>query len=97
MPIRRLALTTAAILLAATGLATARPDTRTMDCQQLRQLIQSRHAVVLTTGPNTYDRYVRQFGIECDWPEVPMSAYVPTRDGHCPVYRCDQPIGDLPD
>jgi len=53
--------------------------------------------VVLTTGPNTYDRYVRQFGNECDWPEVPMSAYVQTRDGHCPVYRCDQPIGDLPD
>jgi hypothetical protein len=53
--------------------------------------------VVLTTGPNTYDRYVRQFGIECDWPEVPTSAYVPTRDGSCPVYRCDQAIGDLPD
>ncbi|MFD2052835.1 hypothetical protein ACFSQT_06840 [Mesorhizobium calcicola] len=87
---------TTAILLAATSLAEARPDTRTMDCQQLQQLIQSRRAVVLTTGPNTYDRYVRQFGNECDWPEVPMSAYVATRDGHCPVYRCDQPIGDLP-
>ncbi|MFB9981232.1 hypothetical protein ACFSQQ_19555 [Mesorhizobium kowhaii] len=96
MPIRRTALTTAAILLAATTLTEARPDTRTMSCQELRQLIQSHRAVVLTTGPNTYDRYVRQFGNECDWPEVPMSAYVPTRDGHCPVYRCDQPIGDLP-
>ena len=97
MPIRRLVLMTTAILLAATSLASARPDTRTMGCQELRQLIQSHHAVVLTTGPNTYDRYVRQFGNECDWPEVPMSAYVQTRDGHCPVYRCDQPIGDLPD
>ena len=97
MPIHRTALTTVAMLLAATGLTEARPDTRTMSCQQLQQLIQSRRAVVLTTGPNTYDRYVRQFGIECNWPEVPMSAYVPTRDGRCPVYRCDQPIGDLPD
>jgi len=97
MPIRRLFLMTTAILVAATSLANARPDTSTMGCQELRQLIQSRRAVVLTTGPNTYDRYVRQFGNECDWPEVPMSAYVQTRDGHCPVYRCDQPIGDLPD
>ncbi|MBB6412239.1 hypothetical protein [Mesorhizobium sangaii] len=96
MLIRRIALTAAAILLAATSLAEARPDTRTMGCQELQQLIQSRRAVVLTTGPNTYDRYVRQFGIECDWPEVPTSAYVPTRDGSCPVYRCDQAIGDLP-
>ncbi|TIU37229.1 MAG: hypothetical protein E5W26_21965 [Mesorhizobium sp.] len=88
---------TAAILLAAAGLAEARPDTRTMSCDQLRQLLQSRHAVVLTTGPNTYDRYVRQFGNECDWPEVPMSAYVPTRDGSCPVYRCEEPVTNFPD
>ncbi|WP_136621469.1 MULTISPECIES: hypothetical protein [Mesorhizobium] len=97
MPIRRIALMTAAILFAATSLADARPDTRTMSCGQLQQLIQSHRAVVLTTGPNTYDRYVRQFGNECDWPEVPMSAYVPTRDGHCPVYRCEEPVNNFPD
>ncbi|WP_436160623.1 hypothetical protein [Mesorhizobium sp. LjRoot246] len=96
MPMRRIALMTAAILLAATGLAEARPDTRTMSCQQLRQMIQSHRAVVLTTGPNTYDRYVRQFGNECDWPEVPMSAYVSTRDGRCPVYRCEEPVNNFP-
>jgi hypothetical protein len=96
MPIHRTALTTAAFLLAATGLTEARPDTRTMSCQQLQQLIQSHRAVELTTGPNTYDRYVRQFGNECDWPDVPMSAYVPTRDGRCPVYKCDEPVGRIP-
>jgi hypothetical protein len=96
MLIRRIALTTAALLLAATSLAEARPDTRTMGCQELQQLIQSRRAVVLTTGPNTYDRYVRQFGNECDWPDVPRSAYVPTRDGRCPVHRCAEPVGRLP-
>jgi hypothetical protein len=96
MPMRRIASMTAAILLAATGLADARPDTRTMSCDQLQQLIQSHRAVVRTTGPNTYDRYVRQFGNECDWPEVPMSAYVPTRDGSCPVYRCEEPVNNFP-
>ena len=79
----------------ATSVAEARPDTRTMSCEQLQQLIQSRHAVVLTTGPNTYDRYVRQFGNECDWPDVPMSAAVPTRDGQCRVYHCEEPSYNL--
>ena len=83
-------------LLAATAAAEARPDSRGMSCADIRQLIQSRRAVVLTTGPNTYDRYVRQFGNECDWPQVPMSAYVPTRDGRCPVYKCDDPVGRVP-
>jgi hypothetical protein len=96
MPIRQLVSLTAAITLAATGLALARPDSRTMTCEQVRGLIAGRRAVVLTTGPNTYERYVRQFGNECDWPEVPMSAYVPTRDGNCPVYRCEEPVGGLP-
>jgi hypothetical protein len=50
----------------------------------------------LTTGANTYDRFVRQFGNECDWPEVPISTTVPTKDGGCRVYRCEEPI-NLPD
>lgn len=53
--------------------------------------------MVLTTGQNTYDRYVRQFGNECDWPQVPRAAYIKTRDGQCPVYRCQDPVFDLPD
>jgi hypothetical protein len=96
MPIHRLVSMTAAIMLAATGVAHARPDTRTMSCEQVHRLIAGQRAAVLSTGPNTYDRYVRQFGNECDWPEVPMSAYVPTRDGSCPVYRCEEPVGGLP-
>lgn len=96
MPIHRVALAATAVLLAATGLAEARPDSRSMTCEQIHALIQQRRAVVLTTGPNTYDRYVRQFGVECDWPEIPMSAYVPARDGHCPVFRCDEPAVNFP-
>ncbi|BCG87305.1 hypothetical protein MesoLj113c_34150 [Mesorhizobium sp. 113-3-9] len=92
----RILLMTLGAVLAATGLAEARPDSRAMSCTEIQAMIQSRHAVVLTTGPNTYDRYVRQFGNECDWPEVPMSAYIPARDGHCPVYRCEEPVNNLP-
>jgi hypothetical protein len=84
-------------LFAMTGLAEARPDSRSMSCAEIQAAIQSHHALVLTTGPNTYDRYVRQFGNECDWPEVPMSAYIPARDGHCPVYRCDEPVSNFPE
>ena len=67
-----------------------------MTCAETQALIQSRHAAVLTTGPNTYDRFVRQFGNECDWPEIPMSVTVPSRDGQCRVYRCAEPPFDFP-
>jgi hypothetical protein len=93
---RSIALTAGAILLVATAAAYARPDTRTMTCEQTQVLIQSHRSAVLTTGPNTYDRYVRQFGNECDWPEVPIAAAVPTRDGQCRVYRCQEPVFDFP-
>ena len=96
MPFRPIALTAGALLFAATTVAYARPDTRTMTCEQTRTLIQSHRSAVLTTGANTYDRYVRQFGNECDWPEVPTAASVPTRDGQCRVYRCQEPVFDFP-
>lgn len=96
MTIRKIALCAAAILIGATSFADARPDTRKMTCEQTRALIQSQHAAVLTTGQNTYDRYVRQYGTECDFPEVPMSAYVMTADGWCPLYRCDEPAVNFP-
>jgi len=87
----------AAAILSSAGAADARPDTRSMTCAQTRAMIQGRHAAVLTTGPNTYDRFVRQFGTECDWPEVPISVSVPTKDGQCMVYRCGQPVLLVPD
>lgn len=98
LSIARLAgnLLAAATVLCAASSAHARPDTRTMTCAETQALIKSDHAVVLTTGPDTYDRFVRQFGNECDWPEVPMSITVPAKDGECRVYRCEEPVG-LPD
>ncbi|SFP98634.1 hypothetical protein SAMN03159463_05320 [Mesorhizobium sp. NFR06] len=96
MPIRKTMFCAAAMIIAATNFADARPDTRKMTCEQTRSLIQSRHAVVLSTGPNTYDRYVRQFGNDCDAPYVPMVDYVPVSDGRCMVYRCEQPSSMVP-
>jgi hypothetical protein len=95
MSARPIAWIVATILFAATGAAHARPDTRTMTCEQTQLLIQSHRSAVLTTGRNTYDRYVRPYGNECDWPEVPMTAFVPTRDGQCLVYRCEEPVFDF--
>ena len=96
MTIRGTMLCAAAIVIAATHFANARPDTRKMTCAQTQALIQSQQATVLSTGPNTYDRYVRQFGSDCDAPYVPMVDYVPTSDGQCMVYRCEQPAPLVP-
>ncbi|WP_421917315.1 hypothetical protein [Mesorhizobium sp.] len=96
MTIRNITLCAAAVLIAATSVAEARPDARKMTCEQAQGLISSRHAAVLTTGQNTYDRYVRQYGTECDFPEVPVPAYVRTLDGTCPLYRCDEPSNSFP-
>ncbi|WP_337091462.1 hypothetical protein [Mesorhizobium argentiipisi] len=87
MPIGKIAFRAAAMVVAATHFADARPDTRKMTCAQTQALIESQHAAVLSTGPSTYDRYVRQFGNECDAPYVPMVDYVPASDGRCMVYR----------
>ncbi|WP_318013109.1 hypothetical protein [Mesorhizobium sp. BH1-1-4] len=45
-------LMTVGTVLAATGLADARPDSRAMGCAEIHAMIQGRRAVVLTTGPN---------------------------------------------
>jgi len=96
MRFQRLVWIVGTVLFVAITTAYARPDTRTMTCEETRRLIESHHSAVLTTGRNTYDRYVRQFGNDCDWPEVPVAASVPTRDGQCRVYWCREPVFDFP-
>jgi hypothetical protein len=95
MPVRQTAFTVGAILFAATAVAHARPDSRKMTCEQTQRLIQSHRAAVLTTGRNTYDRYVRPYGNECDWPEVPTVSFIPTLDGQCLVHQCEEPVFDF--
>lgn len=82
---------TIAILAALSGAALAqgrRPDARAMDCDQVHATIQSRGAVVLTTGRHTYDRYVVD-GRYCSMGEVALMQTIDTRDNRqCVVYAC---------
>lgn len=82
-----------AVSLSATA-AMARPDTRTMSCDEVRSLINRNGAIVLTTGQHTYDRFVaaRPF---CDYPNVPTRMSVPTNDtNRCVVYNCQRSLYD---
>jgi hypothetical protein len=60
-----------------------RPATPEMTCAEAAGLVARTGAVVLTTGPFTYARFVRDGGF-CPLPEVPKPALEATRD----VPRC---------
>lgn len=79
-----------AIMAVATGAkAQQRPSTPSLPCGQVQQIVDTYGAVVLGTGPYTYDRYVRD-GSFCLVGETTEPAWVPTRDTlQCPVgYLC---------
>lgn len=82
---------TITILAALSGVALAqgrRPDARAMNCDQVQATIESRGAVVLTTGQHTYDRYVVD-GRYCSMGEVALMQTISTRDTRqCVVYAC---------
>lgn len=81
---------TALVLLAIAGLSTgalAQPTATTlnMTCDQARQIVASQGAVVLHTGPTTYDRYVRDSSF-CNRPFTARPAWVRTADvAQCPI------------
>ena len=68
------------------------PDTRKMSCADVRALVAKRGAVLLATGPNTFDRYVRDNSF-CSYPDQVDPQWVPTLDGSCNVGggRCWDP------
>lgn len=78
-----------AFLVCASGVqAQQRPSTPNLACGQAQQIVLSRGAVVLSTGPHTYDRYVRDRSF-CERNETTELAFVPSRDTpQCPMYRC---------
>ena len=80
-----------AITLATASGAHARPDTRTMTCSQVVALVNQYRAIVLTTGPRTYDRIVSSFGF-CGPTQKAVDARVPTMDSpSCRIgYRCEE-------
>src|SRR5215210_1031833 len=84
-----LAVAAAGGLLASTAEAQVRPSTLTMTCVQASGLVATRGAVVLSTGPYTYDRYVSG-GNSCAINESTEPTWVPTHDkAQCFIgYRC---------
>lgn len=60
------------------------PNTRTMSCADVQALVAKRGAVMLATGPNTYDRYVRDNSY-CSYPDQVNPEWVPTLNGSCNV------------
>ena len=71
------------------ALAQSHPLTLRMTCYGARQLVSDQGAIVLNTGPTTYDRYIAGNG-QCALGEVIDPAWVPTADNpQCPIgYRC---------
>jgi len=78
----KVSLIAAASLAVYSGIAQAgghRPDTRTMTCSTAVSIVQSRGAVILSTGRFTYDKYVKNHAY-CNINEAIRRAYVPTAD-----------------
>ena len=73
--------------LVITAGAEARPDTRSMTCQQIQALIEDESVVVMDTGPRTYKRFVDHQGF-CSVAEVVAKTWVDASDGQCQLKEC---------
>lgn len=72
----------------AADVSLARPNTLSMSCAQASGLVASQGAAVLSTGPNSYDRYVANASF-CLPGETLRRASAPTADGACQIgYVC---------
>lgn len=83
-------------LLAADGAAAqSRPSSVAMTCAQTARVILDRGVVVLGTGGQTFDRYVRDRSF-CEPTEITIRSFVPTQDNpECFIgYRCREPSQD---
>jgi hypothetical protein len=86
---RSLPLVLTLVGLASAAVAQPRPDTLRLSCAQARAIVQSQGAVVLSTGPFAYERFVRDSSF-CFRPDRTEPAWVATLDTpQCPVgFRC---------
>ena len=80
---------------AAGALAQGRASTTAMTCAQAARLVTRQGAVVLGTGGQTYDRFVRDRSF-CEPTEIARRAFRPARDNpSCLVgYTCYEPGRD---
>ena len=86
---RETCLAGATILALAPVALAARPDTRAYTCDQGRSLIAQSGAIVMTTGPNTYERIVHNRGF-CSPDQEQVTEIVPASDDpRCRIgYTC---------
>ena len=96
MSVRRFAIAVAVstvftAALASGAQAQGRPSTLAMSCAQAKALVTQSGAVVLTTGPYTFDRFVRDRSF-CTPDENLEPTWAPTRDAaQCLVgHRCER-------
>ncbi|MCG6858915.1 MAG: hypothetical protein LJE67_12705 [Salaquimonas sp.] len=83
-----LALMVAIFVVAHSGEAEARPDTRRMSCAQAQGMVRGSGAVVMTYGQNLYNRFVDNRGL-CGPDEETATRRVPTTDTpKCPLLYC---------
>jgi hypothetical protein len=82
------------VLTPALAWAQSRPASQSMSCDSARATVQRQGAVVLSTGPSTYDRYVASQAF-CTPSEMLEPSFVPAADGpQCFVgYRCREKMG----
>jgi len=73
------ALAAMAISVTMVPLAEARINTLDLTCNQARDLVYSRGAIVLSTGRHTFDRFVADRSF-CPGGDYTKRAYVPTLD-----------------
>lgn len=67
------------VCAAAPASAQGRPDTTAMTCAEASALVARAGAVVMSTGPFTYARFVRYGGF-CPLPETTRPSWETTRD-----------------
>jgi hypothetical protein len=80
------------VLLSTVAFAQGRPDARTMSCADVQALLARQGAAVITTGPNTFDRYVSNTGA-CNHTEFAETDFIATRDAaRCQVRSCRRPV-----
>ena len=86
------ALTLALCLAATHALAQGRPQTTSMTCNAAKALVTAQGAIVLGTGRDLFDRYVRSQNF-CAGGQQTLTGFVPTSDNsQCLIgYRCFDP------
>lgn len=80
----------AALTVAGPALAANHVNTQNLTGNQVKQIVQEQGSVLLSTGPDLFDRYVANASY-CSFGEEAQAAYVPTANSNATFvgYTCD--------